>query len=159
MENQNTASQDSLLRLNSVVEELIVAVQSQKAKYLQELDAKNLKIGGLQTEIQNLNNALNNRTAQIEDLINKNNLLTAQLGEMQLKLENSVAGNQETARLQSLIDEANTKSAEWEEKYLASQERLKQNQENIENTAQQIDGVIARLEKVLEENGASNNND
>ena len=159
MENQNTAqSMDSLKRLNGVVEELIAVVQNQKAKYQQELEAKNSRISGLQTEIQNLNNALNNRKAQIEDLDNKNKLLSAQLGEAQIKLENSLSNNEETSRLQALLDEKTAQSSAWEEKYNEAQERLKQNQTNIDETAQQIDGVIARLEKVLQENGASNNN-
>lgn len=159
MENQNTAqSLDSLKRLNGVVEELILVVQNQKAKYQQELEAKNSRISGLQTEIQNLNNALNNRKAQIEDLDNKNKLLSAQLGEAQLKLENSLGNSEETARLQALLDEKTAQSSAWEEKYNQAQENLKQNQANIDETAQQIDGVIARLEKVLQENGASNNN-
>ena len=159
MENQNTAqSMDSLKRLNGVVEELILVVQNQKAKYQQELEARNNRISGLQTEIQNLNNALNNRKAQIEDLDNKNKLLSAQLGEAQLKLENSLGNNEETARLQALLDEKTAQSSAWEEKYNQAQENLKQNQANIDETAQQIDGVIARLEKVLQENGASNNN-
>ena len=159
MENQNTAqSLDSLKRLNGVVEELILVVQNQKAKYQQELEAKNNRISGLQTEIQNLNNALNNRKAQIEDLDNKNKLLSAQLGEAQLKLENSLGNSEETARLQALLDEKTAQSSAWEEKYNQEQENLKQNQANIDETAQQINGVIARLEKVLQENGASNNN-
>ena len=159
MENQNTAqSMDSLKRLNGVVEELILVVQNQKAKYQQELEARNNRISGLQTEIQNLNNALNNRKAQIEDLDNKNKLLSAQLGEAQIKLENSLGNNEETARLQALLDEKTAQSSAWEEKYNEAQERLNQNQANIDETAQQIDGVIARLEKVLQENGASNNN-
>ena len=159
MENQNTAqSMDSLKRLNGVVEELIAVVQNQKAKYQQELEARNNRISGLQTEIQNLNNALNNRKAQIEDLDNKNKLLSAQLGEAQLKLENSLGNSEENARLQALLDEKTAQSSAWEEKYNQAQENLKQNQANIDETAQQIDGVIARLEKVLQENGASNNN-
>jgi chromosome segregation ATPase len=159
MENQNTAqSMDSLKRLNGVVEELILVVQNQKAKYQQELEARNNRISGLQTEIQNLNNALNNRKAQIEDLDNKNKLLSAQLGEAQIKLENSLGNNEETARLQALLDEKTAQSSAWEEKYNQAQENLKQNQANFDETAQQIDGVIARLEKVLQENGASNNN-
>ena len=159
MENQNTAqSLDSLKRLNGAVEELILVVQNQKAKYQQELEAKNNRISGLQTEIQNLNNALNNRKAQIEDLDNKNKLLSAQLGEAQLKLENSLGNSEETARLQALLDEKTAQSSAWEEKYNQAQENLKQNQANIDETAQQINGVIARLEKVLQENGASNNN-
>lgn len=159
MENQNTAqSMDSLKRLNGVVEELIAVVQNQKAKYQQELEARNNRISGLQTEIQNLNNALNNRKAQIEDLDNKNKLLSAQLGEAQIKLENSLGNSEENARLQALLDEKTAQSSAWEEKYNEAQENLKQNQANIDETAQQIDGVIARLEKVLQENGASNNN-
>ncbi len=160
MENQDiTQSQNSLNRLNAVVEELINTVQNQKVSYQQELSVRNNKIAGLQTEIQNLNNALNNRKTQIEELENKNKLLSAQLGEAQVKLESSVDNGAETARLQTLLDEAIAKSTEWEEKCNLAQENLKQNQQEIIETSEQIDGVIARLEKVLEENGASNNND
>ena len=160
MENQDISqSQNSLNRLNAVVEELINTIKSQKASYQQELSARNNKIAGLQTEIQNLNNALNNRKTQIEELENKNQLLSAQLAEAQSRLENSADNSAETARLQTLLDEAIAKSTEWEEKCNAAQESLKQNQQEIVETSEQIDGVIARLEKVLEENGASNNND
>lgn len=158
MENQNTLqSQDSLKRLNSVVEELIAVVQNQKSAHQQEMEAKNNKISGLQTEIQNLNNALNNRKIQIEELENKNRLLSAQLSELQTKLENSASNTEETARLQSLLDNASAKSAEWEEKYNQTEELLRTNQQEFNETSQQLDGVIARLEKVLQENGTGNN--
>ena len=160
MENQNNSqSQDSLNRLKGVVEELINVVQSQKATYQQELSAKNNKIAGLQTEIQNLNNALNNRKSQLEEMENKNKLLAAQLGEAQVKLENSADNGAETAHLQAMLDEEKAKSSAWEEKCIAAEENLKQNQQEIVETSEQINGVIARLEKVLEENGAGNNND
>lgn len=160
MENQNNSqSQNSLERLNGVVEELISVVQNQKAAYAREIEAKNGKITGLQTEIQNLNNAIANRNAQIEDLNNKNRLLSAQLGEMQNKLENSAGNNEETERLQKMLDEAKNNSSLWEEKCTQAEENLKQNQQEIAETSQQINDIISRLEKVLQENGTSNNND
>lgn len=155
MENQNI---DSLKRLGAAVEELVTVVQNQKARYNQELEAKNNRISGLQTEVQNLNNALNNRKNQLEDLENKNKLLSAQLSETQAKLENSTGNTEETTRLRTMLEEANTSIAEWSQKCRIAEEKLQQNQHEIDETAEQINGVIARLEKVLQENGTGNNN-
>lgn len=153
MENQNM---DSLKRLSAAVEELVAVVQSQKTRYNQELEAKNSRISGLQTEVQNLNNALNNRKIQLEDLDNKNKLLAVQLNETQTKLENSAGNNEEANRLRTMLNEANTTIAEWAEKCRAAEEKLQHNQQEIDETSEQINSVIARLEKVLQENGASN---
>ena len=155
MENQNI---DSLKRLGAAVEELVTIVQNQKARYNQELEAKNNRISGLQTEVQNLNNALNNRKNQLEDLENKNKLLSAQLSETQAKLENSTGNTEETTRLRTMLEEANASIAEWSQKCRIAEEKLQQNQHEIDETAEQINGVIARLEKVLQENGTGNNN-
>lgn len=155
MENQNM---DSLKRLNAAIEELVTVVQNQKERFNQELTAKNNRISGLQTEVQNLNNALNNRKNQLEELDNKNKLLAAQLSESQAKLESSAGNTEETNRLRNMLDEANKTIAEWAEKYRTAEEKLQQNQQAIDETSQQINSVIARLEKVLQENGTSNDN-
>ena len=44
------------------------------------------------------------------------------------------------------------------QKYLSSAEKLTQMQQTISQTTENIDDVVARLEKVLEENGAGNGN-
>ena len=130
-------------------------MQNQKERHFQETQAANAKIVGLQTEVQNLNNALVNRKNLLVELDNKNKLLVAQLQETQTKLENSVGNNEQAARLQTLLDEANAKISEWETKYNQAQAKIEQSQHEIDETSQQINGVIARLGKVLEENGAS----
>lgn len=160
MENQTTAqNQTSVQRLNNAVEELIKTVQNQKERYRQESEAGKNKIISLQTEIQNLNNALLNRKNLIEELDNKNKLLAAQLTDTRQKLETSAGNNEETVRLQSLLSAANAKISELQEKYTQAETKLKLNQQEIDETSEQINGVIARLEKVLEENGTGNDND
>lgn len=159
MENQNTPqNQTPVQRLNIAIEELIKAIQNQKARYSQELDVRNNRIAGLQAEIQNLNNALANRKNLIEELDNKNKLLVAQVGEMQNKLNLSAGNSEETARLQQALSQANAQISEWEQKYNRAEEELKNHQHEIDETSTQINGVITRLEKVLEENGTSNDN-
>lgn len=159
MENQNTPqNQTPVQRLNIAIEELIKAIQNQKARYSQELDVRSNRIAGLQAEIQNLNNALANRKNLIEELDNKNKLLVAQVGEMQNKLNLSAGNSEETARLQQALSQANAQISEWEQKYNKAEEELKNHQHEIDETSTQINGVITRLEKVLEENGTSNDN-
>ena len=154
-------SQNSLQRLNDAVEELLRVVQNQKNQFNQqlmqqknycaelesklavaatektqlteqlntarndthsqdklkqmadEIEVKNSKIAGLQTEVQNLNNALLNKKAQLDEAENKNKELSEKLAEMQ---------------------------------------------QAISQTSDNIDEVVAKLEKVIQENGASDNN-
>lgn len=153
-------SQNSLQRLNTVIEELVAAVQTQKQKYTQDIEIKNNKINNLQTEIQNLNNALSNRKSQLEELENKIKLLSAQLIEAQQRIEEQQScGSEELQQTKSLLEDERKQKEEWINKYNESENNLQQSKNAINETTVQIDNVIARLEKVLEENGASNNND
>lgn len=128
-----------------------------------ELDSKSSKINGLQTEIHNLNTALTNRKAQIEELNNKVNDLSQQLAAANLKvseIENNAAGKDDSfAELQHRLDEALSVNEELQKQCDEREERLQQMQYTISQTTENIDDVVAKLERVLQENGAGNNND
>ncbi len=134
-----------------------------KIKELQaEADSRNAKIGGLQTEIQNLNTALNNRKAQIEELTAKGDALAQQLAAAQTRiaeLENAAAaGNNIGAELQLKLDEVTQQKELLSQNYLQAEQKIAQMQQTISQTTENIDDVVARLEKVLEDHGASDNN-
>ena len=138
-------SQNSLQRLNTVIEELVAAVQTQKQKYTQDIETKNNKI---------------NRKSQLEELENKIKLLSAQLIEAQQRIEEQQScGSEELQQTKSLLEDERKQKEKWINKYNESENNLQQSKNAINETTVQIDNVIARLEKVLEENGASNNND
>lgn len=135
-----------------------------KIKSLQnEAEAKTNKISGLQTEVQNLNTALSNRKTQIEELHSKNNDLTEKLtiAEAKIKeLESSAASeNNAASELQMRLDDALAQNEELKRLQQESSERVLQMQQTISQTTDSIDDVVTKLEKVLEENGASYNND
>lgn len=135
-----------------------------KIKSLQnEAEAKTNKISGLQTEVQNLNTALSNRKTQIEELHNKNNDLTEKLAIAEAKikeLESSAASeNNAASELQIRLDDALAQNEELKRLQQESSERVLQMQQTISQTTDSIDDVVTKLEKVLEENGASYNND
>ncbi|MBR1903714.1 MAG: hypothetical protein IJ824_00850 [Alphaproteobacteria bacterium] len=80
-----------------------------KIKELQSVaDSRSNKINGLQTEVQNLNTALNNRKMQLEENERKNVELTQELDEAKAKiseLENAQAsGNSAAAELRQQLD-------------------------------------------------------
>lgn len=134
-----------------------------KIKFLQnEAEAKANKISGLQTEVQNLNTALNNRKAQIEELHDKNNELTEKLSTAKAKISelesSSVNENNVATELQMRLDEALAQNEELKRLQQEGSERMLQMQQTISQTTDCIDDVVAKLEKVLEENGASNDN-
>lgn len=140
------------------------AEDAQKNEALKnEIDAKTNKINGLQTEVQNLNNALTNRKAQIEDLENKNKLLSVQLVELNNKLESLQSANNsndsEVENLKVQLAEETRAKEDWALKCGDAEKKIIEMQLTINQTTDNIDVVVARLEKVLEENGASNNND
>lgn len=148
--------------------ELISAQNNtETADKLQELqaetEARAAKINGLQTEVQNLNTALDNRKRQIEELNNKNNELSAQLIAANNKI-NELENNSErdgnvATELQARLNNVLAQNEELKQNCQQSEERLAQMQQTISQTTENIDGVVAKLEKVLEENGAGNNND
>ena len=127
-----------------------------------EAETRNNKMNGLQTEIQNLNTALTNRKAQIEELTAQNEALTQQLaatGNRIAELENAAAAaNSADAQIQARLDEAIKQKDELAQNYQQAEQKLAEMQQTITQTTENIDDVVARLEKVLEENGASNNN-
>lgn len=134
-----------------------------KIKELQnELENRNNKISGLQTELQNLNNALNNRKAQIEELTAKNAEKDQKITEAENKIaileQNSSSSEDAVAQIQRQLDEEQKQHADLQQKYELSEQKMLQMQQTIEQTGENIDDIVARLEKVLEENGASNNN-
>ena len=62
------------------------------------------------------------------------------------------------AEIQRRLDEEQKQHAELQNKYELSEQKMQQMQQTIEQTGENIDDIVARLEKVLEENGAGNNN-
>ena len=134
-----------------------------KIKSLQaELEARANKISGLQTEVQNLNTALSNRKTQIEELNNKNSELVEKLNSAEAKVaeleSNSVREDNATAELQIRLDEALAQNETLKQQYQQSEEHLLQMKQNVSQTAENIDDIVAKLERVLKENGASDNN-
>lgn len=162
-QNRTLAEENEKLRVQ------LIAAQNnteneEKIKSLQaESDARANKISGLQTEVQNLNTALSNRKMQIEELNNKNSELVEKLNSAEAKIgeleSNSVREDNATAELQIRLDEALVQNETLKQQYQQSEEHLSQVRQTVSQTAENIDDVVAKLEKVLKENGASNSND
>lgn len=161
-QNQTFAGENEKLKVQ------LIAAQNnteseEKIKSLQaESEARANKINGLQTEVQNLNTALNNRKTQIEELNNKNSELVEKLNSAEAKIaeleSNSVREDNAAAELQIRLDEALAQNETLKQQYQQSEEHLLQMKQNVSQTAENIDDVVAKLEKVLKENGASDNN-
>lgn len=127
-----------------------------------EIENKAAKIGNLQNEVQNLNNAIANRKTQLEELEAKNKELQEQLEEANgrvLTLEQtSSAGNSELEELKEQLAAETLQKEDLAQKCQDFETKLAEMQTTISQTSENIDDVVARLEKVLEENGASYNN-
>ena len=122
----------------------------QKIQQLQnELDSKTNKINGLQIEIQNLNTALSNRKQVIEDLENKNK-------ELQIRFEN--INTEEIINIKNQLQDEIKEKEEITQKFQENELKMQEMQKTITSTSENIDNVVARLERILEENGTSNNN-
>lgn len=160
MEMQNMEqSQNSLTRLNAAVEELVakikkqqddfqsaLAAEKEKQRNLQnELAGKEEKLSRLQEDVQNLNNTLANRDAEISENVAKIAALENASGSESEALRNELA-----AKTQQ-YDDLNLQ-------YQQAQQKLEEMHHTISQTSENIDSVVARLEKVLEENGAGDNN-
>ena len=127
-----------------------------------EIENKAAKIGNLQNEVQNLNNAIANRKTQLEEFEAKNKELQEQLEEANgrvLTLEQtSSAGNSELEELKEQLAAETLQKEDLAQKCQDFETKLAEMQTTISQTSENIDDVVARLEKVLEENGASYNN-
>ena len=127
-----------------------------------EIENKAAKIGNLQNEVQNLNNAIANRKTQLEELEAKNKELQEQLEEANgrvLTLEQtSSAGSSELEELKEQLAAETLQKEDLAQKCQDFETKLAEMQTTISQTSENIDDVVARLEKVLEENGASYNN-
>ena len=127
-----------------------------------EIENKAAKISNLQNEVQNLNNALTNRKTQLEEFEAKNKELQEQLEEANgrvLTLEQtSSAGNSELEELKEQLAAETLQKEDLAQKCQDFETKLAEMQTTISQTSENIDDVVARLEKVLEENGASYNN-
>ncbi len=127
-----------------------------------EIENKAAKISNLQNEVQNLNNALTNRKNQLEELEAKNKQFAEQLEEANgrvLTLEQtSSAGNNELEELKEQLAAETLQKEDLAQKCQDFETKLAEMQTTISQTSENIDDVVARLEKVLEENGASYNN-
>lgn len=122
----------------------------QKIQQLQnELDSKTNKINGLQIEIQNLNTALSNRKQVIEDLENKNK-------ELQIRFEN--INTEEIINIKNQLQDEIKEKEEITQKFQENELKMQEMQKTITSTSENIDNIVARLERILEENGTSNNN-
>ena len=162
-QNRTLAEENEKLRVQLIAAQNNTESED-KIKSLQaELEARSNKISGLQTEVQNLNTALSNRKTQIEELNNKNSELVEKLNSAEAKIgeleSNSVREDNATAELQIRLDEALVQNETLKQQYQQSEEHLSQVRQTVSQTAENIDDVVAKLEKVLKENGASNNND
>jgi len=139
---------------NSEAEQKIHALEA-------ELQNRNNKISGLQTESQNLNNALNNRKEQIEELKTQNADLKQQIVAFNTKvaeMESSTVSEDVMAEIRARLDAEVKNNAELSQKYQTSEEKLLNLQATIDETSENIDSIVAKLEKVLEENGTNNDN-
>lgn len=127
-----------------------------------EAETRSSKISGLQTEIQNLNTALNNRKTQIEELSAQSDDLKQQLSAAQTRiaeLENAAAAADSVdVQIQERLNEALKQKDELAQNYQQAEQKLAEMQQTINQTTENIDDVVARLEKVLEDHGASDNN-
>ena len=127
-----------------------------------EIENKAAKIGNLQNEVQNLNNAIANRKTQLEELEAKNKELQEQLEEANgrvLTLEQtSSAGSSELEELKEQLAAETLQKEDLAQKCQDFETKLAEMQTTISQTSENIDDVVARLEKVLEENGASYTN-
>ena len=127
-----------------------------------QVEERNSRIGGLQTEVQNLNAALSNRKTQLEEAENKNKDLAQKLTATEAKLaeseRSSASNNSAMAEIQSRLEEQIKQKDELSQKYQASEQKISEMQQTISQTTENIDDVVARLEKVLQENGTGNNN-
>jgi chromosome segregation ATPase len=127
-----------------------------KIKELENLaDSRAEKIDGLQAEVQKLNAVLANQKAQIEENEKQKYALEQQLTETKNKVtaleQAQASGSSAITDLQNRLDAALSEKDELKQK-------IEQMQQTITQTTDDIDSVVARLEKVLQENGASNNN-
>ena len=156
------ADENEKLKVELIAAQNNTEIQGKLQALQNEADARANRINGLQTEVQNLNTALNNRKAQIDELNNKNNELTQQLATAAAKLNelesNAVREDNAAAELQSRLDETMAQNEELKRLQQENDERVQQMQQTISQTTVNIDDVVAKLEKVLEENGASDNN-
>ena len=127
-----------------------------------EIENKAAKISNLQNEVQNLNNAIANRKTQLEELEAKNKELQEQLEEANgrvLTLEQtSSAGSSELEELKEQLAAETLQKEDLAQKCQDFETKLAEMQTTISQTSENIDDVVARLEKVLEENGASYTN-
>ena len=159
---QTLANENEKLKVELIAAQNNTEIQGKLQVLQNEADARANRINGLQIEVQNLNTALNNRKAQIDELNNKNNELTQQLATAAAKLNelesNAVREDNATAELQSRLDEAMAQNEELKRLQQENDERVQQMQQTISQTTVNIDDVVAKLEKVLEENGESDNN-
>lgn len=176
MDKQNLEkSAASVARLSAAVEELIAVVQQQRSDFSSSLAVERdkaakaeAKIADLEEQIHSLtydkeklaadlNAAQNNseneeKIAQLQSLADSRN---SKINGLQTEVQNL---NVALANRKNQLEEAENKNAEWAQKYEELEQKLAQMQQTITQTTDDIDDVVARLEKVLEENGASNNN-
>lgn len=155
LQNEKEAMQTSLAEASQY------AGMEEKMTELQNVvEARNTKISGLQTEVQNLNTALSNRKNQIETLEGEKNELLTRLNEANAKIsaleDTGAEHSSAVAEIQNRLDEELKIKEDLTQKYQASEQKVAEMEEKISQTAENIDEVVARLEKVLEENGTGN---
>lgn len=130
---------------NSKTESKILELQNCVDDYIRQNE-------NLKNEIESLKNEIVEKTSQISELENNKELLKQQFENMQLNV------NEIEDIKAKLFDEIKQKE-ELEQKYRSSELRISEMQNTINLTTENIDNVVARLERILEENGASGNND
>ena len=176
MDTQNLPqSQVAMQRLSKATDELIAVINSQKQNFAVKLAEERNNTAGKDAQISALE-------AQIKDLQEEKEklrieLVTAQnnkeantkIQEMQQELDsraNKINGLQ--IEIQNLnnalnnrkiqLEELKNKNDALSESLTRANDKIAELQQMVTQTAGNIDDVVAKLEKVLEENGASNNN-
>ena len=154
-------SESSVARLSTVVEELIAVVQKQRADLSAALEAEKNKTAASVAQI----NALEEQNKQLSEELNaaKNNTAAEskikELEDLAENRNNKISGLQtEVQNLNTALANRKAQLEEVEQKNAELVQKLAQMQQTIAQTTENIDDVVAKLEKVLNENGASNNN-
>lgn len=169
MEMQNLEqSQNALRRLNAAIDELITLVRNQRRQIAdainaqeQSLSLNEAKIAALEAQIKTLSD--DNAKLQVGvNAVAESGESSEKIQELQNTLDarnNKINGLQtEVQNLNTALSNRKMQIEDLESKNSNLTQKLTEMQQTITQTTESIDDVVARLEKVLEENGASDDN-
>lgn len=161
-------SRNSLERLSAIVDELVDAINKQKVDFETALAAEKAKTAEILENVRTLTlekeklqeelaGAQNNTESE-----NKITQLQTEIESRDCKLANLYTEVQNLNDLltnrQAQFDAVTLQKEELAGKCAAAEQKLAELQQTITQTSENIDDVVAKLEKVLEENGAGSNN-